>query len=135
MESTHAQYSSNPLYQVVQVNLQENLLKSFLVKVFSNSLRSTVPRELQPTYLVSSQNMEYLRDPMGLTNSKVGYVYLIDENLKIRWAGCADAKLEEVQALESCTGALLKRLEENKAAPPNPEVAAEEKTTNDLPSS
>ena len=46
-----------------------------------------------------------------MTNSKVGYVYLIDENLKVRWGGCADAMPEEAQALESCTGVLLKRLE------------------------
>ena len=56
--------------------------------------------------------MEYLRDPMGMTNSKVGYVYLVDENLKIRWAGCADATEKEAQSLETCTGVLLKRLEE-----------------------
>lgn len=49
---------------------------------------------------------------MGMTNSKVGYVYLIDENLKIRWAGCADATEKEAQALECCTGVLIKRLEE-----------------------
>ncbi len=49
---------------------------------------------------------------MGLTNSKVGYVYLVDENLKIRWGGCADATEREAQSLESCTGVLLKRLEE-----------------------
>ncbi|KAF8155882.1 ATP10 protein-domain-containing protein [Crassisporium funariophilum] len=111
-EATHTRYSSNPLYQYVQINLQENLLKSFLVKLFSNSLRSTVPPELQSNYLVSSQNMEYVREPLGMTNSKVGYVYLIDENLKIRWGGCADATSKEAQALESCTGVLLKRLED-----------------------
>lgn len=61
--------------------------------------------------------MEYLRDPLGMTNSKVGYVYLIDENLKIRWGGSADATLEEAQSLESCTGVLLKRLEAKKAKP------------------
>jgi len=48
---------------------------------------------------------------MGMTNSKVGYVYLVDENLKIRWAGCADATEKEAQSLETCTGVLLKRLE------------------------
>ena len=60
---------------------------------------------------MSSQNLEYVRDPLGMTNSKVGYVYLIDENLKIRWGGCADATMKEAQSLESCTGVLLKRLE------------------------
>ncbi|CAA7267251.1 unnamed protein product [Cyclocybe aegerita] len=128
--STYARYSSNPLFQYVQINLQENLLKSFLVKLFSNSLRSSVPLELQKNYLVSSQNMEYLRDPLGMTNSKVGYVYLIDENLKIRWGGCADATLREAQSLESCTGILINRLEEKARS------SVEEKaggTSEDLP--
>lgn len=66
--------------------------------------------------------MEYVRDPLGMTNSKVGYVYLIDENLKVRWGGCADATLGETQALENCTGVLLKRLEKK----PNMRAAAEE---------
>jgi len=118
VEATHARFFNHPLYQYVQINLQENLLKSFLVKLFSNSLRATVPPELHATYLVSSQNLEYVRDPLGMTNSKVGYVYLIDENLKIRWGGCADATLKEAQSLESCTGVLLKRLEETQNEKP-----------------
>lgn len=44
-----------------------------------------------------------------MTNSRIGYVYLVDENMKIRWAGCADAKEEEEEALIRCAGVLLKR--------------------------
>ncbi len=58
--------------------------------------------------------MEYERDPLSMTNSRVGYVYLVDENLKIRWAGSAGATVEEAQTLEICTGVLLKRLEQSK---------------------
>ena len=85
------------------------------MKLFSKKIRAIVPPELHATYLVSNQNMEYVRDPLGMTNSKVGYVYLIDENLKIRWGGCADATLKEAESLERCTGVLLKRLEEIQA--------------------
>ncbi|KAF8903323.1 ATP10 protein-domain-containing protein [Gymnopilus junonius] len=113
---TNARYGQNPLYQYVQINVQENLLKAFLVKLYARSLRVTVPKGQQPNYLISSQNLEYLRDPMGMTNSKVGYVYLIDENLRIRWGGSADATLQEAESLENCTGVLLKRLEEKNAA-------------------
>ncbi|SJL11356.1 related to ATP10-F1F0 ATPase complex assembly protein [Armillaria ostoyae] len=116
-ESTNNRYLSNPLYQFVQINLQENLLKSLLVNLFANSLRSVIPLELHSTYLVSSQNMEYERDPLSMTNSRVGYVYLVDENLKIRWAGSAGATVEEAQTLEICTGVLLKRLEQSKLEP------------------
>ena len=55
--------------------------------------------------------MDYVRDEMGMTNSRVGYVYLVDEECRIRWAGCADAMKEESEALERCTGVLLGRLE------------------------
>jgi ATPase complex subunit ATP10 len=44
-----------------------------------------------------------------MTNSRIGYVYLVDENLKVRWAACADAKEEEEDALIRCTGVLLNR--------------------------
>ena len=77
--------------------------------------------------------MEYVRDPLGMTNSKVGYVYLIDENLKIRWGGCADATLKEAQSLESCTGVLLKRLEETSNE--KPKTAAEGPVNKDAPAS
>ena len=44
-----------------------------------------------------------------MTNSRIGYVYLVDENLKVRWAACADAKEEEEEALIRCTHILLNR--------------------------
>jgi ATPase complex subunit ATP10 len=44
-----------------------------------------------------------------MTNSRIGYVYLVDENAKIRWAACADAKEEEEEALIRCAGVLLNR--------------------------
>ncbi|KZV76411.1 hypothetical protein PENSPDRAFT_542280, partial [Peniophora sp. CONT] len=102
-------FSSHPAYQYVQVNLQENVLKSFLVTLFLSSLRSAISPHLHPTYLVSRQNMEYLREPMGMVNSRIGYVYLVDENLRIRWAGCAEAKDEEAEGLLMGTSVLLKR--------------------------
>lgn len=102
---------SNPKYSFIQINLQENLLKSLLVSMFLSSLRQTIPPELQPTYLVSSQNMEYLRDNLGMVNKHIGYVYLVDEHLKVRWAACGDAKLEEADALRTSVGVLLNRLE------------------------
>ncbi|GLB42013.1 putative ATP10 protein [Lyophyllum shimeji] len=48
VDPTLARYSSHPLFQHVQINLQENLLKSLLVKLYINSLRAVVPASLQP---------------------------------------------------------------------------------------
>ena len=53
---------------------------------------------------------------MGMVNSRIGYVYLVDENLRIRWAGCAEAKDEEVTGLLTGTSVLLKRHDRAKEA-------------------
>ncbi|KAJ7772095.1 ATP10 protein-domain-containing protein [Mycena maculata] len=114
INSVHPRFESNPLYQRMHINIQENILKALVVNLFLHNLRAKVPKELYGNCLLSNQNMEYLREPMGCTNRMVGYVYLIDENLKIRWAAGGDATLAELQALESCMSVLLKRLEEKK---------------------
>ena len=111
VDPTNELYLSNPSYRFIQVNLQENLLKSLLVSMFLASIRKTVPPHLQSTYLVSNQNMEYVRDALGMVNKHIGYVYLLDERLRIRWAACGDAKPEETEALRISVGVLLNRLQ------------------------
>ncbi|KAL1720621.1 ATP10 protein-domain-containing protein [Schizophyllum commune] len=111
VQPTLSAYAQHPLFQHVQINLQENLLKSFLVSLFTNSIKKQVPEAEHDHYLVSSQNMEYLRGPIGMDNEKVGYVYLIDENLKIRWAAGGEPEESEIDALRTCTGVLLRRWE------------------------
>ena len=59
--------------------------------------------------MVSSQNMEYLREPLGMDNKHIGYVYLLDPNLRVRWAGCGFARGEETEALKNCVRVLLDR--------------------------
>ncbi|KAI0355990.1 hypothetical protein OH77DRAFT_1478962 [Trametes cingulata] len=109
VEPTHTSFKEHPLYQRVQINVQDNLMKSFLVSLFASGIRRTVPEAEWPRYLISSQNLEYLREPLGIANRHVGYVYLVDPKLKIRWAACADPKVEEIAALKTCTSVLLDR--------------------------
>jgi len=52
-----------------------------------------------------------VRESLGMSNSRIGYVYLVDENVKIRWAACADGKTEEEEALIRCAGVLVNRHE------------------------
>ncbi|KAG1745202.1 ATP10 protein-domain-containing protein [Suillus lakei] len=85
------------LYQYVQINLQENLLKSFLVSLFLSSIAKSVPPEA---------TLDFVREHLGMVN----------KHCRIRWAGCADAKVEETNALEQCTGVLLSRLDKKKSA-------------------
>ncbi|KAI0346443.1 hypothetical protein BDW22DRAFT_1461829 [Trametopsis cervina] len=108
-EPTVAQYNDNKHFQHIKINLQENKMRSVLVSFFTRSIRKTMPPEQWPLYMISSQNMDYIRKDMGLTNKYIGYVYLVDEQCRIRWAGCADPQPAEIQALKTCTGQLLKR--------------------------
>lgn len=49
-----------------------------------------------------------------MANRHVGYVYLVDDQCRVRWAGCADPMTEEAEALRVCTGILLDRLDASK---------------------
>lgn len=40
------------------------------------------------SYIISYDNVDYVRDAIGLENKFVGYVYLVDWEGRIRWAGC-----------------------------------------------
>ena len=124
VEPTNEQFESHPLYRYIQINHQENILKSFLVSLYISSIRKTVAVHRQPTFLVSNQNIDYVREAMGLVNSKVGYVYLLDEKVRIRWAGCAQAMPEETRSLLSCTRVLLNRLEKKNSSPQRVEQRA-----------
>ena len=64
MEPTQQAFASHPLFQLVQINLQDNLLKSFLVSLFASGIRKTQPESLWPTYMISNQNMEYALYPI-----------------------------------------------------------------------
>ncbi|SCV71122.1 BQ2448_2710 [Microbotryum intermedium] len=92
-----------------QINAQENPLKSFLVTMFLSSLRRQIPAQHQATYLLSHQSLEYVREPLGMTNKHVGYVYLVDWTGKVRWAGCDWATLNEEEALRKCCHVLVER--------------------------
>jgi mitochondrial ATPase complex subunit ATP10 len=111
VSKTNEAHLSNPRYQYIQINLQENILKSFLVNLFTRSIKSQVPAHLHDTYLVSTENMEALRQPLGMTNKHIGYTFLVDDKLRVRWAGCGDAKGEEAEGLDKCVRQLLERLE------------------------
>ncbi|GJE94841.1 ATPase assembly factor ATP10 [Phanerochaete sordida] len=110
-EPTQSQFRDNGHYQLIQLNLQENLLKSMLVSLFASTIKKAIPQDQWSRYLITSQSMDYIREDMGLHNRHIVYVYLVDTACRIRWAACGDPQPGEIESLRSCTGALLKRLE------------------------
>ncbi|KAE8394302.1 ATP10 protein-domain-containing protein [Aspergillus alliaceus] len=90
------------LVQKVDINLEENALKAWLVRRFMWRMRSNLPEQQHRRYfLVRKGVTEGVKETIGMMNSKVGYVYLLDENCRIRWAGSGPAEAHELEALNN----------------------------------
>jgi len=92
--------ASNGRAQLVQINVEEDPMKSMLIRLFSWSLRRRIGKGNWGKYfLVRKGITENIRESIGVLNSKVGYTYLVDHNCRIRWAGSGDAEPAECEGL------------------------------------
>lgn len=82
--------------QRVDINIEQNFLKSFLIKMFLPRMRKQLPKDSWGHYFVISKGVTRdLQRDLGLWNSKVGYVFVVDKLCRIRWAGSGNAVSEE----------------------------------------
>lgn len=100
--------------QRVDINLQGDWARQMLVKLFKPRLRQIIPQERWNRYFIAKLPRdirkgltEDIRDAMGLLNSQVGYVYLLDSGCRIRWAGSGHAWEGEVDGLNAAIKRLL----------------------------
>ncbi|KAL4941324.1 hypothetical protein BDV06DRAFT_194696 [Aspergillus oleicola] len=97
-----AMKSGGDLVQKVDINVEGNMLKAWLIRMFMGSMRRKLPKEQHERYFLIRKGMDdSLKHTIGMMNSKVGYVYLLDENCRIRWAGSGPAQPEELEALNN----------------------------------
>lgn len=87
--------------QVVRVNVEDQtILRYWILRAMAPWIRKTLPETDWGKYFtVKGGITEEIRESIGLLNSKVGYVYLLDGDCKIRWAGSGPADPEEVESL------------------------------------
>lgn len=92
--------------QRADINVQDNWLRALFV--FTSVLKNQVPKEQWERYFrvmmardVGRGLTEDIRDAMGFLNSNVGYVYLLDADCKIRWAGSGHAWPGEKESLNA----------------------------------
>jgi mitochondrial ATPase complex subunit ATP10 len=119
-ELEHLLERYRPKFQRIDVNMQPDWFRMLLVKWARGRLRSTMPKDRWDKYFmiklprdIKPGLREEVRDAMGLLNAQVGYVYLVDSNAKIRWAGSGDAWEGEVAGLNA---AIVRLVEEEKAS-------------------
>jgi ATPase complex subunit ATP10 len=78
-------------------------------------MRRGMDKRRQESYFFVKQVPDSVVEEIGILNSRVGYVYLVDQDCKIRWAGCAEANDGEKEALSKGAESLVRRLEQLKA--------------------
>lgn len=112
-------------FQRVDINVQGDVGRAWLVKLFSGRLRNSMPEDRWDKYFMVKLPRDIrlgltddVRDAMGFLNTQVGYVYLVDENCKIRWAGSGHAWPGEVDNLNSGIKRLLQERTEDSRKPP-----------------
>ena len=92
---------SGGLAQRVEINYENNFLKYWILRLFGmGRLRRERTVEEQGRYVVVRRGFsDVLKEALGVMNEKAGYVYLVDQELRIRWAGSAIAEEHERESL------------------------------------
>ena len=96
--------------QVLDLNVEEAPLFRFFLWLYTGRIKKEKSEPFLK-YLLLKDIQGDIRELLGMLNHRAGYVFLLDSDCKIRWAGSGDAQPEEVQSLISG----LKKLIEEKA--------------------
>jgi len=84
---------SKDICQKIEINIEENSMKAWILAMFQWNLKRQYKQEDWGKYFIVRKGVsDLMRETLGMLNRRVGYVYLVDENLKIRWAGSGDAE-------------------------------------------
>ncbi|KAF2088746.1 hypothetical protein K490DRAFT_20786, partial [Saccharata proteae CBS 121410] len=90
---------SGGMAQKVDINVEDNMLKRAILRMFLGRVKRTTTTKWGNYFLVDRAISDEIKDTIGVLNSKVGYVYLVDQECRIRWAACANAHDEEREYL------------------------------------
>ncbi|KAF2162247.1 hypothetical protein M409DRAFT_69177 [Zasmidium cellare ATCC 36951] len=102
--------------QQVWINHENNLLKWWLLQMFRYNLRKEKSLEEQARYFMVRRGVsDVMKEAIGMLNDKVGFVYLVDSECRIRWAGSADAEQGERESMATGLRKLLQETRTPKA--------------------
>lgn len=107
------------LAQLVEINWEPNPFKNWLIKLFAGRLRAVRDVFRWGRYFVVHKGFDRdLRESIGMSNQKVGHVYLVDGRCKIRWAAHAMADDEEKASMVRNLNRLLTEANANTGVTP-----------------
>ena len=104
------------LIQRADLNVEDNTMKAGLIRMFMGGIRRKLPENRHGRYFLVRRGFEDdMRKNIGIFNNQVGYVYLVDSECRIRWAGCAEADQEEIESLLRGVKRLVQELKQKRA--------------------
>jgi mitochondrial ATPase complex subunit ATP10 len=111
--------------QLVRVNVEEDSLKAWIVRLFMGNLRRRIGEPNWGNYFLVRRGItKDMRENIGLFNSKVGYTYLVDHQFRIRWAGSGPSDPEERAGLVKGLQRLVGEMTEEQTQSKVPEMAS-----------
>lgn len=101
---------SYPNSQIVDINVTENALKALFVKMSKSGIRKTLHKSRMDKYfIVPKKGLDInIRESIQFINSFSGFIYVLDQEGRIRWAACGDANDSERNLLWRTVRALEK---------------------------
>lgn len=104
--------SKFPLSQIIDINMPQSAIKRFLVNLSKNNLKKIVPIERQSKYFILPYDVFPLevRKELNCDNTCSGYIYLLDNTGRIRWATSGSANESEYSLMWKCVAGLEKEL-------------------------
>ena len=90
-------------------------MKRWIIALFQWRLRRQRKKEDWGKYFVVRKGVsQKIREMIGALNGRVGYVYLLDRDCRIRWAGSANAEGSEKDDLTKGLRKLVQEVKEPK---------------------
>jgi ATPase complex subunit ATP10 len=100
--------------QLVEVNFEGQMLYKMVRWLFSNTPSVVQDQAVKDVYFNIDALSQDVKEALWIMNEQVGYVFLVDQECRIRWVACGDA--EEVERAALVKG-LKKLIDESTAAP------------------
>ena len=107
-QSPETEKAESSSAQLVEINHEPNWLKYWILRLFSYRLRSQrIKTQWAKYFIIRKGFAEHLRAALSIVNQRVGYVYLLDAQCRVRWAGSAIASADEKTSMVKCLEKLL----------------------------
>jgi ATPase complex subunit ATP10 len=87
------------IVQKVEISMEDIQGFSIFGRLFDWNLRRSKTDQEQDRYFTTQGVPVGMKESLGIMNNSVGYIFLVDQNCKIRWSACADALPEEKEYL------------------------------------